>query len=118
MQDFEIYGRTMQLGWGQKDLEVEVLNDGDPRSYKSELQSVEQHTLVRFDCIIYLKGCLFLHFLDQQAYYLMLISTHHELLLIILFLFLFHPEKIVKKKNKGNIVCDTVYLDAKDASPK
>ena len=83
MQDFEIYGRTMQLGWGQKDLEVEVLNDGNPRSYKSELQSVEQHTLVRFDCIIYLKGCLFLHFLDQQAYYLMLLSTHHELLLII-----------------------------------
>ncbi|XP_015750756.1 PREDICTED: uncharacterized protein LOC107330709 isoform X3 [Acropora digitifera] len=70
MQDFEIYGRTMQLGWGQKNQEGEALNDGGPRSHKSELQNVEQHAL-----------------------------------------------KTEKKKNKkGNIVCDTVYLDAKDPS--
>lgn len=64
------------------------------------------------------KGCSLLHFLEQEAHYLILLSTHHELLLI-LFWFLSHPEKIEKKKNKkGNIVCDTVYLDAKDPSLK
>ena len=65
------------------------------------------------------KGCSLLHFLEQEAHYLILLSTHHELLLISLFLFLSHPEKIEKKKKKkGNIVCDTVYLDAKDPSLK
>ena len=67
MQDFEIYGRTMKLGWGQKNEEGEVLNDGGPRCQKS--------ALVRFDCIIN-KGCLFLHFLEQQAHYLMLLYLH------------------------------------------
>lgn len=52
MQDFEIYGRTMQLGWGQKNQEGEALHDGGPRSHKSELQNVEQHAMVRFDCNI------------------------------------------------------------------
>lgn len=75
MQDFEIYGRTMKLGWGQKNEEGEVLNDGGPRCQKSEQQNVEQLALVRFDCIIN-KGCLFLHFLEQQAHYLMLLYLH------------------------------------------
>lgn len=52
MQDFEIYGRTMKLGWGQKNEEGEVLNDGGPRCQKSEQQNVEQLALVGFDCII------------------------------------------------------------------
>lgn len=63
------------------------------------------------------KGYSLLHFLEQEAHYLILLSTHHELLLI-LFLFLSHPKKIEKKNKKGNIVCDTVYLDAKDPSLK
>lgn len=34
------------------------------------------------------KGCSLLHFLEQEAHYLILLSTHHELLLILFWFYL------------------------------
>lgn len=43
MQEFEIYGHTMQLGWGQENREEQLLNGED--SISKEAQQQQQHAL-------------------------------------------------------------------------
>lgn len=45
MQDFEIHGRAMQLGWGQESREERPLNTEDSRESTIDQQ---QHEKVRF----------------------------------------------------------------------
>lgn len=45
MQEFEIYGRAMQLGWGQENREERLLDTEDSRECTIDQQ---QHRKVRF----------------------------------------------------------------------
>ena len=49
MQDFEIYGRAMQLGWGQENRDEQPSNTELPRETKIDQQQYEKVRILQGD---------------------------------------------------------------------